>query len=261
MNRLLPVKFMKATPTNQIGRLRAIGFTLIELLVVIAIIAILAAMLLPALSKAKKKANRIKCLSNQKQLQTAWHLYVGDNNDYLPPNDAAAQTSFIGSWITGNVQTDTDDTPIREGVLFPFNTSVGIYKCPEDKAQHFATRTLPPGPTYRSYSITSYMGQRYRKYSEVIHPPPSLAYVFMDEADQAESPGDSMNDGLMTMSDYPSLSFADVPSKRHDNGACLSFADGHVEYWKWQSQGSPMVKTRSDQLPDLRRLQAATQSW
>src|SRR5215470_12314309 len=101
---------------------RFAGFTLIELLVVIAIIAILAALLLPALSRAKAKGQSISCLNNLKQLQTAWLMYIHDNNDFLPPNNTrplgGSQQSPPGSWVAGNAQLDITPTNLQRGVLF-----------------------------------------------------------------------------------------------------------------------------------------------
>jgi prepilin-type N-terminal cleavage/methylation domain-containing protein/prepilin-type processing-associated H-X9-DG protein len=234
------------------------GFTLIELLVVIAIIAILAAMLLPALSRAKQRAQVVQCLNNLKQLQLCWQMYVDDNDNFLPPNHSSGpHASIAGSWILGNVQFDVSTTNIENGVLFQYNRSVAIYKCPADKSVVEVTRT-ETRPSTRSYSITVYMGEVFTKFSQIIDPPPTRAFVFMDEEDSFNSPNHSINDGYMTMNPFPADNWADSPSKRHNRGACLSFADGHVEYWKWKSGGKIFVgQAKPDEIPDLRRLQAA----
>src|ERR1700744_3089095 len=107
------------------------AFSLIELLVVIAIIAIMAAMLLPALSRAKQKAQGIQCMSNSKQFALAWTLYADDNGSVLVLNQGGSSTS--PAWVLGDMTIATDRTNlalIQNGLLFPYTKSVALYKCP-----------------------------------------------------------------------------------------------------------------------------------
>ena len=113
---------------------RSTGFTLIELLVVVAIIAILAGLLLPALSRAKEKARSIGCLNNLKQLQLCWQMYTDDYNGTIPPNDASGAVSLAGSWIEGDARVEIESKNIEKAVLFPYNKSAKIYHCPSDRS-------------------------------------------------------------------------------------------------------------------------------
>ena len=214
------------------------GFTLIELLVVIAIFAILAALLLPALAKAKTKANQIACLGNYRQLQLCWMMYLDDNGDRLPPNATIQGSSRDGwvataqTWIVGNAWTDTTPTNIERGVLFPYNRSVKIYKCPADRS---TVRDQGTHPRTRSVSMNNYMNDNpnpadrscWHRYSEIESPAPVRASVFIDEHEG------SIENARFMITQPGTWTWGDHPATRHNRAGVLSFADGHCETWRW----------------------------
>ena len=240
--------FEKALPHSRNG---ADGFTLIELLVVIAIIAILAAMILPALSRAKQKTQGVYCLNNTKQMALAWNMYAGDSNDKLVCNldggnagKALASPSWVAGWL--DFTTSPDNTNVQMLInhdAYPYGAYLGpyvknpaAYKCPADKSVvRIGAQSLS---RVRSLSMNCYVGNpsrtwttpsRYtqcKTYAQIKSPVDM--FVFLDERE------DSINDGWYASDPDTRWQIVDYPASYHGNAAGYSFADGHSEIHRFK---------------------------
>jgi prepilin-type N-terminal cleavage/methylation domain-containing protein len=260
---------------------RTTGFTLIELLVVIAIIGIIAAMLLPVLTAAQKKALATQCLSNEKQLALAWITYANDNQDNLVPNrglggqpasagenpltDPNLQSGgSLAQWCPGNIQqsaTAIDYTKwIQAGLLYPYNANINIYKCPADHS------TVPRGsalfhfPSLRTYSMNCWIqamdhsgnatGQAwlnitgyivYTKLSAMLSPGPSQTWVFVEESPQG------IDDAFFAIDPRETTLWYNSPAVLHGRSSEMAYADGHAETRLWTDNN--MINDINPQTP------------
>jgi len=237
---------MKRSPTRP---LVSPAFTLIELLVVIAIIAILAAMLLPALARAKLKATQATCLSNQKQMATAFTMYVGDNNNQmLAPTPPTNFKNAGGFWCLDNAAPGNWTTPIMaladvqgnfrtNNLLWAYAPSVGVYHCPGDVRFNNAVGSgNAVGWAYDSYAVTENVsggsGDVFTKFSDIRRVSECMIFV-----EQADSRGYNAGNFAGSISGANTFGYVDLFGTYHGNVGTFSFADAHAEAHKWLDPG------------------------
>ena len=246
--------------TLAVRRSRVCGFTLIELLVVIAIIAILAAMLLPALNRAKIRAVAVECMNNNKQLELAWLMYASENNEKLPVNaDSSVPYNGTPSWISGrmdwsiaSVNTNTENL-VSDGYSLlgaDLARNYRVFACPA--ANYLSAPQVKRGWSQRCRSVTMDgalgEGNKFnagygiywyvaKKLTAIHSPGPSDVYVFLDEHP------DSLDDCIFYTPNRPWGSLVELPGSQHAGACGVSFADGHAEIHKWRGKFSNLPVT------------------
>jgi prepilin-type N-terminal cleavage/methylation domain-containing protein/prepilin-type processing-associated H-X9-DG protein len=243
------------------------GFTLVELLVVIGVIAILASLLLPALSKGKARVRTIDCIDHLRQLQLCWHMYTHDNDNVLPPNNfvyavtmgTTNQPTLSGndiSWCRSVAPLDPNPINETNSLLYDYNRNPAIYHCPADNSTVAGRPDLLRNRSYNMSNSIHCTNDNYFLKEAEIKVPTSL-FVFIDtDADEITDPTFGVTQTHSFYQDY----WLDIPADRHNTRSCdLSFADGHAETWKWKEPKGGRIAgshyTTADDLDDLRRLQ------